>query len=100
MAQTVLGPLLAPLGLIVLVLVFVGFILLQRDDLRDRIVRLAGSRDMQRTTIALDEAGTRLSRYLLLQTCTNVCFGLVIGVGLWMIGIWISLHYISRRSDT
>lgn len=87
MAQTVLGPLLAPLGLIVLVLVFVGFILLQRDDLRDRIVRLAGSRDMQRTTIALDEAGTRLSRYLLLQTCTNVCFGLVIGVGLWMIGI-------------
>jgi predicted PurR-regulated permease PerM len=87
MAQTVLGPLLAPLGLIVLVLVFVGFILLQRDDLRDRIVRLAGSRDMQRTTIALDEAGTRLSGYLLLQTCTNVCFGLVIGVGLWLIGI-------------
>jgi predicted PurR-regulated permease PerM len=87
MAQTVLGPLLEPLGLIVLVLVFVGFILLQKDDLRDRIVRLAGSRDMQRTTIALDEAATRLSRYLFLQTCTNVCFGLVIGVGLWLIGI-------------
>ena len=87
MAQTVLGPLLAPLGLIVLVLVFVGFILLQKDDLRDRIVRLAGSGDMQRTTIALDEAAARLSRYLLLQTCTNLCFGLVIGVGLWLIGI-------------
>lgn len=87
MAQTVLGPLLAPLGLIVLVLVFVGFILLQKDDLRDRIVRLAGSGDMQRTTIALDEAASRLSRYLLLQTCTNLCFGLVIGVGLWLIGI-------------
>ena len=39
-----------------LVLVFVGFILLQKDDLRDRFVRLAGSRDMQRTTVALDEA--------------------------------------------
>ena len=47
-----------------LVLVFVGFILLQKDDLRDRFVRLAGSRDMQRTTVALDEAASRLSRYL------------------------------------
>ena len=87
MAQTVLGPLLEPLGLIVLVLVFVGFILLQKDDLRDRIVRLAGSRDMQRTTIALDEAASRLSRYLFLQTGVNICFGLIVGVGLWLIGI-------------
>ncbi|HZQ41247.1 MAG TPA: hypothetical protein VFA87_10645, partial [Rhizomicrobium sp.] len=66
-AQTVLGPLLEPLGLIALVLVFVGFILLQKDDLRDRFVRLVGSRDMQRTTVALDEAASRLSRYLFLQ---------------------------------
>ncbi len=86
-AQTVLGPLLEPLGLIVLVLVFVGFILLQKDDLRDRIVRLAGSRDMQRTTIALDEAASRLSRYMFLQTGVNICFGLLIGIGLWLIGI-------------
>jgi predicted PurR-regulated permease PerM len=86
-AQNVLGPLLEPLGLIALVLVFVGFILLQKDDLRDRFVRLAGSRDMQRTTVALDEAASRLSRYLFLQTCINTCFGLVIGFGLWLIGI-------------
>jgi predicted PurR-regulated permease PerM len=86
-AQNVLGPLLEPLGLIALVLVFVGFILLQKDDLRDRFVRLAGSRDMQRTTVALDEAASRLSRYLFLQTCINTCFGLVIGSGLWLIGI-------------
>jgi predicted PurR-regulated permease PerM len=86
-AQTVLGPLLEPLGLIALVLVFVGFILLQKDDLRDRVVRLAGSRDMQRTAVALDEAATRLSRYLFLQTCINTCFGMVIGTGLWLIGI-------------
>jgi predicted PurR-regulated permease PerM len=85
--QTVLGPLLEPLGLIALVLVFVGFILLQKDDLRDRFVRLAGSRDMQRTTVALDEAASRLSRYLFLQTMINTCFGLVIGTGLWLIGI-------------
>jgi predicted PurR-regulated permease PerM len=86
-AQTVLGPLLEPLGLIVLVLVFVGFILLQRDDLRDRLVRLAGSGDMQRTTVALDEAASRLARYLFLQTFINICFGLVIGGGLWLLGI-------------
>jgi predicted PurR-regulated permease PerM len=86
-AQTVLGPLLEPLGLIALVLVFVSFILLQRDDLRDRFVRLAGSRDMQRTSVALDEAATRLSRYLFLQTMINTCFGIMIGIGLWLIGI-------------
>jgi predicted PurR-regulated permease PerM len=86
-AQTVLGPLLEPLGLIALVLVFVGFIMLQKDDLRDRFVRLAGSHDMQRTSVALDEAASRLSRYLFLQTCINACFGLVIGIGLWLIGI-------------
>ncbi|MCX7281197.1 MAG: AI-2E family transporter [Alphaproteobacteria bacterium] len=86
-ASTVLGPLLEPLGLVALVLVFVSFILLQKDDLRDRFIRLAGSRDMQRTTVALDEAASRLSRYLFLQTLINTCFGLSIGVGLWLIGI-------------
>ena len=86
-AQTVLGPLLEPLGLVALVFVFMGFILLQKDDLRDRFVRLAGSRDMQRTTVALDEAANRLSRYLFLQTCINTCFGLIVGLGLWLIGI-------------
>lgn len=87
LAQTVLGPLMEPLALIAMVLVFVGFILLQKDDLRDRIVRLAGSRDMQRTTIALEEAASRLARYLFLQTCINTGFAVVIGVGLWLIGI-------------
>ncbi|HEU0162331.1 MAG TPA: AI-2E family transporter [Rhizomicrobium sp.] len=87
MAQNVLGPLVEPLALIVMVLVFVGFILLQKDDLRDRIVRLAGSRDLQRTSVALDEAATRLSRFIFLQTLINTCFGLTIGFGLWLIGI-------------
>jgi len=87
LAQSLLGPLLEPLAVIALVLVFVGFILLQKDDLRDRFVRLAGSRDMQRTTVALDEAASRLSRYLFLQTSINASFGIVIGTGLWLIGI-------------
>jgi predicted PurR-regulated permease PerM len=86
-AQSVLGPLLEPLATLALVLVFVAFIMLQKDDLRDRFVRLAGSNDMQRTAVALDEAASRLSHYLALQTIINACFGLTIGVGLWLIGV-------------
>ena len=87
LASDILGPLLEPLGVVALVMVFVGFILLQKDDLRDRFVRLAGSRDMQRTTVALDEAASRLARYLFLQTAINAAFGTIIGAGLWLIGI-------------
>jgi predicted PurR-regulated permease PerM len=86
-AQALVGPLLQPLALVALVIVFVGFILFQKDDLRDRIVRLAGSGDMQRTTVALEEAAARLSRYLFLQTSINAVFGLLVGGGLWLIGI-------------
>jgi predicted PurR-regulated permease PerM len=86
-AQALVGPLLQPLALVALVVVFVGFILFQKDDLRDRIVRLAGSGDMQRTTVALEEAAARLSRYLFLQTSINATFGILIGSGLWLIGI-------------
>ncbi|HEV7960047.1 MAG TPA: AI-2E family transporter, partial [Rhizomicrobium sp.] len=87
MVQNILGPLLEPLATLAVVLAFVGFIMLQRDDLRDRFVRLAGSRDMQQTATALDETASRLSRYLALQTIINGSFGLIIGVGLWLIGI-------------
>ncbi len=86
-AQNILGPLLEPLATMALVLVFVAFIMLQKDDLRDRFVRLAGSGDMQRTTVALDEAASRLSRYLALQTIINGSFGFIIGSGLWLVGI-------------
>ena len=85
--QTVAGPLLQPLAQFFFVLVLVAFILLQKEDLRDRFVRLAGSGDMQRTTVALDDAAARLSRYLLRQTLINGCFGLTIATGLWLIGI-------------
>ena len=85
--QSIAGPLLEPLIQLFLVLVAVAFILLQKEDLRDRFVRLAGSGDMQRTTVALDDAAARLSRYLLRQTLINGCFGLIVATGLWLIGI-------------
>jgi predicted PurR-regulated permease PerM len=70
-----------------IVVIFVIFILAQRQDLRNRLVRLAGSRDIQRTTAAFDDAAQRLSRLFLTQVALNAGFGLVVGVGLWIIGV-------------
>lgn len=83
----VAGPLLQPLATAGIVVVFVIFFLLQRQDLRDRFIRLAGARDLRRTTQALDDAARRLSRYLLLQTGINAGLGVLIGTGLWLIGV-------------
>jgi predicted PurR-regulated permease PerM len=80
-------PLIHPLTTTGIVVIFVIFILLQRQDLRNRLVRLAGAKDLQRTTAALDDAGQRLSRLFLTQLALNAGFGLVIGVGLWLIGV-------------
>ena len=63
------------------------FILLQKEDLRDRIIRLFGSGDLHRTTIAMDDAANRLSRYFLAQLGVNTAFGVVVGVGLSLIGV-------------
>jgi predicted PurR-regulated permease PerM len=80
------APLLQPLVTAGIVVVFVIFFLLQRQDLRDRFIRLAGARDLQRTTHALDDAARRLSRYLLAQTAINTSVGVLVGTGLWLIG--------------
>ena len=80
-------PLLHPLTTTGIVVIFVMFILIQRQDLRNRLVRLAGAQDLQRTTAALDDAGQRLSRLFLTQLALNAGFGLMIGVGLWLIGV-------------
>lgn len=85
--ERIVGPLLQPITTVGIVIVFVLFFLLQREDLRDRFIRLAGSHDLRRTTAALDDAAHRLSRYLLVQSAINASFGLVIGVGLWLIGV-------------
>jgi predicted PurR-regulated permease PerM len=85
--QSVIGPLVQPLATTGIVIVFVVFFLLQREDLRDRFIRLAGARDLQRTTGGLDDAARRLSRYLLAQTALNAVFGVLIGTGVWFIGI-------------
>jgi predicted PurR-regulated permease PerM len=85
--RSLISPLLHPLATTGIIIIFVIFILLQREDLRNRLIRLAGSHDLQRTTAALDDAAGRLSRLFLIQLVVNGAFGVVIGVGLWLIGI-------------
>jgi predicted PurR-regulated permease PerM len=87
LARTVLAPVLGPLETTAIVLIVAIFFLMQREDLRDRFIRLFGSSDLQRTTRAMDDAGRRLSRYFLSQLAVNSCFGVVIGMGLWLIGV-------------
>jgi len=85
--RSLISPLLHPLATTGIIIIFVIFILLQREDLRNRLIRLAGSHDLQRTTAAIDDAAARLSRLFLIQLLLNGTFGLVIGVGLALIGI-------------
>src|SRR6185437_12442357 len=77
-------PLIHPLTTTGIVVIFVIFILLQQSDLRNRLVRLAGAKDLHRTTAALDDAGQRLSRLFLTQLALNTAFGIVIGAALWL----------------
>lgn len=79
--------LLAPLGVAAVVAVFVVFMLLEREDLRDRFIHLIGQGRLHLTTQALDDAGRRVSRYLLAQFVVNVSYGLPIGLGLHFIGV-------------
>jgi predicted PurR-regulated permease PerM len=86
-AQRVLQPLIDPLTTAGLVVIFVIFFLSQRQDLRDRLIRLAGSHDLQRTTDAINDGAERLSRYFLAQTALNGLFGVIVGIALTFIGV-------------
>ncbi len=86
-ATDFLTPVLNPLASTGLVLLLVIFFLLQQQDLRDRVIKLLGTKTLHRTTEAMDEAATRLSRYFLLQTALNAAFGSTVGLGLWIIGV-------------
>ena len=87
MLQTIVGPLLQPLATAGIVIVVVIFMLLKREDLRDRFIRLVGAGDLHRTTQALEDAGERVGQYLLMQLVVNVTYGIPIGIGLWLIGV-------------
>ncbi|PDQ21938.1 ABC transporter permease [Mesorhizobium sanjuanii] len=85
--QNLIGPLISPLASAGLIIVVVIFMLLEREDLRDRFIRLVGYGDLHRTTEALQDAGKRVGRYLLMQLVVNMVYAVPIAFGLWVLGI-------------
>ena len=86
-ARGLMSSTLTMLGSGAIVLVFVIFMLIERQDLRDRFIHLIGHGRLYLTTQAIDDAGQRVSRYLLAQLIVNVSYGIPIGLGLSLIGI-------------
>ncbi len=86
-AETTLSGLLSPLGTAGLVLLLVIFMLLKREDLRGRLIRLIGQGRISVTTRAMDDAGQRVARYLTMQLLVNVVYGTCVAVGLYFIGV-------------
>jgi predicted PurR-regulated permease PerM len=85
--RDLLRPFLAPLGMLLIVLVFTIFLLVEEADLRNRLFRLAGVSRVNVMTQTLGDATRRVSRYLMLQFLVNAVFGLLFGTGLFLIGI-------------
>ena len=81
-----LGPMLEPLATAGIVFVFVFLVLLDRSDLRDRLLRLLGG-NLHRSTTAIEEAGSRISKYLLMQLLVNLTYAVPMALGLWLIGV-------------
>ncbi len=75
-----------PATLLGIVVVFVVLILLDKSDLRDRLLRLLGN-NLHRATDALDEAGKRVSKYLTMQLVVNATYGIPMALGLLIIGV-------------
>jgi predicted PurR-regulated permease PerM len=99
--RELIGPLVKPLGWALGVTVLVAFMLLRLLDLRERVIRLLGPRNLHATTAALDDAAGRVSRYLLSQLLINSLTGLWVGVGLSFLdvpnpGLWGALTLVLR----
>src|SRR3569833_1014646 len=101
MMRELIGPLVRPFGTALVVIVLVSFMLLRLGDLRERLIRVLGGRNLYATTEALSDAGRRVSRYLLMQLLINTWTGLVVGLGLWALnvpnpGLWGTLALVLR----
>lgn len=85
--SNVLWTLIGPFATAGIVIVFVIFMLIERENLRDRLIRLFGASQLHVTTQALDDAAQRVSRYLLMQLIINSTYGIPVGIGLYFIGV-------------
>ena len=85
--RSLLGPIAGLLETIGMVIIFAAFMLIKREDLRNRLIRLGGQGQLTVMTQALDDASTRLSRYLFLQFLVNCTYGILFGVGLYFMKV-------------
>ncbi|MBC7434271.1 MAG: AI-2E family transporter, partial [Rubritepida sp.] len=97
----VAGFVLAPAAMVAVTLLLMAFLLIQREDVRDRVLRLIGTDEIHRTTRAMQDATDRIGRFLLMQLLVNAVFGLAMGLGLWVIGVpnaplWGVLAFVLR----
>lgn len=81
-----MGTILAPLGTAGLVIIFTVFVLLEREQLRDRMIRLLSGGNYTNTTAAINDATGRISRYMVAQAIVNGSYGVIIAIALWLIG--------------
>ncbi|MBR0652637.1 AI-2E family transporter [Roseomonas terrae] len=91
----------APAASLAVALLLMAYLLMQREDVRDRFLRLAGLKDIHRTTRAMADATERVGRFLLMQMMLNGIFGLGMGIGLMLIGVpnaplWGVLAFVLR----
>lgn len=87
MLNGIIVPLISPFATAALIIVIVIFMLIEREALRDRFIRLVGYSDLHRTTEALQDAGRRVGTYLLMQLIVNTCYAVPIAIGLWLFGV-------------
>jgi len=85
--RNIVVPLMSPFATAGLIIVVVIFMLIERENLRDRFIRLVGPGDLHRTTEALQDAGSRVGRYLLMQLVINTTYAIPISLGLWLLGV-------------
>ncbi|HVE89649.1 MAG TPA: AI-2E family transporter [Burkholderiaceae bacterium] len=85
--RELVAPLLVPLTVAGAVILFTFIMLLRREDLRDRMIRLVGHGQLNVTTQVFEEAANRVSRYLRVQLIVNISYGLPVGIALYLIGI-------------
>jgi predicted PurR-regulated permease PerM len=84
---SVLGSIIGPVATVAIVTIFLIFLLMGRGDLQERFIRLVSAGRYSRANIAIADASRRVGRYLLIQLGVNITYGVIFGVGLWLIGV-------------
>ena len=85
--QDWLGPLVGPLTTVGMVAILLIFMLMQREENRNRLIRLFGSANLHITTEVITDVSQRISRYLLMQFLINACYGILVALGLGLLGV-------------